>query len=162
MNTPENSADRRCPLCRTLLPKEQFNGMSRRVGECLLVSLDRTFGEAAAEYATTALHPIPLATILEVVAQRRSLKVEDLIGKVRSKEILLPRQLAIFLACELTGLASTQIGVAFGGRDHTSIFMARQTIKDRISAEPAFAAEVNGLITLIKATSEEREQSCGK
>lgn len=59
--------------------------------------------------------------ISRVVAEYYSISVEDLTGKSRRREVTVPRQIAIFLTREMTNMSLPQIGVAFGGRDHSTI-----------------------------------------
>jgi len=52
----------------------------------------------------------------------------DLIGSKRSQNIVYPRQVAMYLARDLTDLSLPKIGDAFGGRDHTTVMHATAKI----------------------------------
>ena len=67
--------------------------------------------------------------IEETVAAYFHVKVDDLHAKKRSRSIAFPRQIAMYLCCELTDTSLPQIGEFFGGRDHTTVMHARDKIK---------------------------------
>ena len=80
-----------------------------------------------------AAHPpggtISLETIVNCVADSFGLKVSDLAGHTRSRQLAWPRRVTMFLARELTDLTTTQIGQALGGRDHSTVIHALKTIR---------------------------------
>jgi chromosomal replication initiator protein len=59
--------------------------------------------------------------VLELVAVEYGLSADDLSRRGRSKEVVLPRQVAMYLLREVTQLSLPQIGEIVGGRDHTTI-----------------------------------------
>lgn len=71
---------------------------------------------------------ITLERIQQVVASRFNLSVSDLRGKRRTKEISLPRQMAMAISRNLTEASLPAIGEAFGGRDHATVLYACQKI----------------------------------
>jgi len=71
---------------------------------------------------------VTLDRIQRVVADYFNLSVSDLKGKRRSREISMPRQIAMALARELTEASLPAIGEAFGGRDHATVIYACQKI----------------------------------
>lgn len=72
---------------------------------------------------------VTLDRIQRVVADHFNLSVADLRGKRRTKEVSLPRQIAMALAREMTDFSLPAIGEAFGGRDHATVIYACQKIK---------------------------------
>src|SRR5699024_7337848 len=56
------------------------------------------------------------------------LRIEDLKGKKRTKNVALPRQIAMYLCRELTDASLPKIGEEFGGRDHTTVIHAHEKI----------------------------------
>ncbi len=66
------------------------------------------------------------------IADYYNISVGDLKSKSRKKNIAKPRQMAMFLMCELTSLSRQQIGYEFGGRDHSTVTYARDTIEKEI------------------------------
>ena len=71
---------------------------------------------------------ITIEKIQKVVAEYFKLSQADLKGKRRSKEISLPRQVAMALCRELTDASLPAIGAAFGGRDHATVLYACRKI----------------------------------
>jgi len=94
--------------------------------------------------------PVRLETIQRLVAHKYSLDVKDLKGQQRTASIALPRQLSMYLACVMTELSSTDIGRAFGGRDHTTVLHARKKIQKMLDEDPFFLELVNKLQADIK------------
>ena len=68
--------------------------------------------------------------IVRVVAEHFGLRPEDLVGGGRRKEVVLPRQMAMFLVRELTRASLPEIGQLFGGRDHTTVLYAIQKVQE--------------------------------
>jgi chromosomal replication initiator protein len=72
---------------------------------------------------------LTLDTILEVVQEYYSLKPKELLSRSKVRYIAQARQLAMYLARELTALSLEQIGVRFGGRDHSTVVHAQKRIR---------------------------------
>lgn len=88
--------------------------------------------------------------IQRVVAEYFSLSYNDLKGKKRTQNIVLPRQIAMYIAREITEYSTTELGLEFGGRDHTTVMHACQKIEDRIRSDPTLEPMIQNLIRLIK------------
>jgi chromosomal replication initiator protein len=73
--------------------------------------------------------------IQKLVAEHYSLTLEQLKSEKRSSQIVLPRQVAIYLSRELTGKSLSEIGRAHGGRDHTTVLHACRKI-ERLVRDP--------------------------
>ncbi len=95
--------------------------------------------------------PVRVETIQKVVAQKYSIDVKSMKSRSRTNEIALPRQLAMYLACTLTDLSTTDIGHAFGGRDHTTVIHAREKIAAMLEKDPFFVQLVTDLTEKIKS-----------
>ncbi len=79
--------------------------------------------------------PIPVTIIQREVCRYYSISHADLVGSKRSQAIVYPRQIAMYLARELTDLSLPKIGDEFGGRDHTTVMHACAKIQKLMSAE---------------------------
>lgn len=86
-----------------------------------------------------------IALIQKVVAQHYKVPLEAMKSKVRTAAYAFPRQVAIFLARELTNCSLTQIGQRFGGRDHTTVIHACQKIAELMETDVALKATVQQL-----------------
>jgi len=94
---------------------------------------------------------VRIETIQQAVSEKYSLEIKDLKSKSRMSEIVLPRQLAMYLACTLTDMSTPEIGKAFGGRDHATVIHSRNKIKQMIETNPFFLELVNRLIEQINS-----------
>lgn len=78
---------------------------------------------------------VTIDTVQELVAEHFGVSILDLKGKSRKKELVYPRQIAMYLAKEKTDLSLKSIGYHFGGRDHSTVIHAVQTISDLIGGD---------------------------
>lgn len=83
--------------------------------------------------------------IKKVAAEYYSVKIDDMSAKIRTKEIVTARQVAMYLARELTSASLPKIGEGFGGRDHTTVIHACEKIKSAIKVD----REVDGAVKSI-------------
>jgi len=95
--------------------------------------------------------PVRVETIQKLVSQKYSLDARDLKSRSRTSQVALPRQLAMYLACRLTDLSTTDIGAAFGGRDHTTVIHARDKISELLEKDFLFVDQVNKLTEEIRS-----------
>ena len=72
---------------------------------------------------------ISVDNIQRTVAEYYKIKNSDILSKRRNRNIARPRQMAMFLAKQLTSHSLPEIGEAFGGRDHTTVLHACRRIK---------------------------------
>jgi chromosomal replication initiator protein len=93
---------------------------------------------------------VTMDLVQRVVAEYFGLSLNDLKGKKRSKAIAFPRQLAMYIARDLTEFSTTEVGLEFGGRDHTTVMHACQRIEDRIKTDPTLAPAIQHLTRSIK------------
>lgn len=70
------------------------------------------------------------STIIDAVAAHFGIEREKLLGRDRSREIVLPRQVAMYLIREETNASLPEIGAALGGRDHTTVMYGCDKIND--------------------------------
>jgi chromosomal replication initiator protein len=77
--------------------------------------------------------------ILKAVADHYSLRPADLQGRGRSRSVARPRQVCMYLARELTDLSLEEIGLHFGGRDHTTVLHASRLIGAERAQDPQLA-----------------------
>ncbi|KPJ69704.1 chromosomal replication initiation protein [candidate division WOR-1 bacterium DG_54_3] len=75
--------------------------------------------------------------IKKVAAEYYSVKLDDMSAKIRTKEIAIARQIAMYLARELTASSLPKIGEEFGGRDHTTVLHAYEKIKSLMKSDPS-------------------------
>jgi len=88
--------------------------------------------------------------IIRVVADDYHLTPNDLKGKKRSAGIVKPRQIAIYLCRELTEYSLTEIGQAFGDRDHTTILHSHRIIEETSRSDTNLYSTLERLKRTIK------------
>ena len=94
-----------------------------------------------------AKNEISIATIQKQVADFYNITQGDILGKKRVKQIVMPRQIAMYLSREHTGSSLPKIGNEFGGKDHTTVLHAI----DKIEAELKKDTDLQNDITKLKA-----------
>ncbi|HIC93997.1 MAG TPA: chromosomal replication initiator protein DnaA, partial [Anaerolineae bacterium] len=85
---------------------------------------------------------LTLEQILETVANFYGLRVEDLKSRKRSKELVRPRQMAMYLMREEARASLPQIGEVLGGRDHTTVLYGHGKISDQIERDERLRREL--------------------
>ncbi len=78
---------------------------------------------------------ITIPLIISTVCEQYGVKQEDVISKKRNKEIVLPRQIVMYLAREYTDSPLEEIGRALGKKDHTTVMSGVNKIKDLITID---------------------------
>ena len=86
------------------------------------------------DFAINTRQNITLEKITSHICKYYGLQSDDLIGKKRPKNIVMPRQIAMYLCRIMTDASLPKIGLYFGGRDHTTVIHAYEKI-DKIRKE---------------------------
>ncbi len=95
---------------------------------------------------------ISIDLIKTVVSDKYGMDKKDFKSPRKTEAIAFPRQIAMFLACDLTEMSLPEIGDSFN-RDHTTVMFARDKIKQLVHSDPYFNEVINQLIAKIKAVS---------
>ena len=93
---------------------------------------------------------ISIDVIQKVISDNYQISVADLKGKKRDKKFVIPRQIAIYVARELTEMAYTDIGNEFGGKDHSTIMSAYNKIAEQIKIDSSLESKIQLYIREIK------------
>ena len=93
---------------------------------------------------------ITIETIQKVVADFYNLKVADLKSKTNSRNIAVPRQIAMYLCKSLTKASLPEIGREFGGKHHTTVIYSVNKISDLYDQKGHFHRIINSLIDSCK------------
>ena len=88
--------------------------------------------------------------IQKAVADQYNISLSDLRNKRRSRNIVFPRQVAMYLSRQLTNLSLPEIGEAFGGKDHTTVLHSWKKIDTDLKTNQNLKNIVEMLITAIK------------
>lgn len=90
-------------------------------------------------------HTLTIDLIQKRVAEHFDIRLSDMSSKRRPENIAFPRQIAMFLARQLTESSLNTIGEAFGGRDHGTVLHACRLVKDRMEVDQNVRQVVNYL-----------------
>ncbi|OVZ55037.1 chromosomal replication initiation protein DnaA [Pigmentiphaga sp. NML080357] len=124
---------------RKVLAYAKFHGRSITVDVCK---------DALKDLLSVSNGQITVENIQKTVADFYKIKVADMYSKRRPANIALPRQIAMYLAKELTQKSLPEIGELFGGRDHTTVLHAVR----KISESRAKQAELNHSLHVLEQT----------
>ncbi len=100
--------------------------------------------------ASTQKKVINIPYIQEVVCEYFGINREQLLSKSRKRDIALPRQLAMYFSKELTSNTFSKIGEEMGGKDHSTVMYACETIKDTSKIDKEIKKYVKELSEKIK------------
>src|SRR5437762_9852668 len=92
---------------------------------------------------------ITIAHIQRRVCEFVGVTLSDLKAKMRTRAIAFPRQVAMYLARQLTHSSLSEIGRGFGGKDHTTVLHAVDKIQTLLQEDPKFRKTIDGLIQSI-------------
>jgi chromosomal replication initiator protein len=98
--------------------------------ETRVVSIDRIQNETAAHY---------------------NVKISDLRGRTRTANVVMARQVAMYISRELTHASLTEIGEAFGGKNHSTVIHAIERIREEMEKNGTFISQVQNLVARIKS-----------
>jgi len=115
--------------------------------------------ELAREALRDKLRPLTAAgavgltsyAIQDAVAKEWGVTSEGLRSKTRTKNLTVPRQVAMFLMREMLGMQLVEIGATFGGRDHSTVIHSLERASAMIAEEPATSQRVARLKSALEA-----------
>lgn len=94
---------------------------------------------------------ISVENIQRVVSEYFRIPLKELVGPKRTRIYARPRQLAMGLARELTGDSFPEIGMAFGGRDHSTVMHACEKVTSLRGEDPIFDEDYKNLLRLLQS-----------
>ena len=117
--------------------------------------VDRQLAEDALKeiFARSEPRHVTCEDVMDAVAAYYSVTVDDLKSPRRSRDVAVPRQIAMYIARELVGAPLTLIGDAFGGRDHSTVNHACQ----KVAAEIKTAPSLNNLVSDLMQQLQEKQ-----
>jgi len=105
--------------------------------------------EALGDFLEEKKDTIDASDIVGAVCKYYKISTDDIFSKKKTKNIVEPRMIAIYLITELLSLPLSQIGEMFGGRDHTTIIHARDKITDEIKTNTRIRISVADIKNMI-------------
>jgi chromosomal replication initiator protein len=89
--------------------------------------------------------------IQKEVADSFGVRPADLKSKRRTRTVVLPRQVAMYLCRQMTGASLPEIGSFFGGKDHSTVIHSCNTIEEKKEKDPELKARIEALIKQLKS-----------
>lgn len=107
--------------------------------------------EVLAEFICDVNKNFNIATIMAAVAHHFEIKVSDIKSKKRTRNISVPRQIAMYLCRTKTKLSLPEIGRQFGGKDHTTVIFAHKKISETINKNNDLKKVINIIVSDIES-----------
>ena len=107
--------------------------------------------EVLAEFICDVNRNFNIATIMAAVAHHFEIKVSDIKSKKRTRNISVPRQIAMYLCRTKTKLSLPEIGRQFGGKDHTTVIFAHKKISININKNNDLKKVINIIVSDIES-----------
>ncbi len=101
--------------------------------------------EALKESAGERQEELQAEDIISCVCDFYKINKQDILGKKKNKEFVEPRQICMYLMCDMMNLPLVTIGQKLGGRDHTTVIYSRDKINDSIKLDRKLATEINDI-----------------
>ncbi|MDI6890522.1 MAG: chromosomal replication initiator protein DnaA [Thermodesulfovibrionales bacterium] len=94
--------------------------------------------------------PVTADYVQKIVCEYFGLKLADIKAKKRTKEVALPRQIAMYITKQLTDMSLSDIGKGFGGKDHATVIYACKQIEEKRAKDETFNRMIGNLLRKIK------------
>ncbi|MFM7208697.1 MAG: chromosomal replication initiator protein DnaA [Verrucomicrobiota bacterium] len=121
----------------------RISGLAGITGKPLdLATVEKLLHDILVEEAS---HTLTVEVIQRKVAEHYRIQMSDMTSKRRMQNIAFPRQIAMYLATQLTGMSLVSIGQAFGGRDHGTVIHARKTVTNQMEVDASVRRTVDYL-----------------
>ncbi len=88
--------------------------------------------------------------IMQTVCEYYGVTLNDMVGPTRKREITVPRQIAIYLTREMTGMSLPQIGSVFGGRDHTTVMHSCKLVEGNMGKNAGYKDIVDQITRMVR------------
>ncbi len=120
------------------------------------ITLDIAREQLKSTYSMSKDQSMSLDSIIRVVSDYFNISPYDIRGKKRTKSVVLPRQVAMYIARSITDFSTTEIGYEFGGRDHTTVMHSVQRVEGMIQSDIAVSNSIQNLIRQIQSFKREK------
>ncbi len=101
--------------------------------------------QVVTSYINSGRKEITVEGIQEIVAEHYAMPLDRILSRSRAREVVVARQISMFLSKKMTKKSLKSIGQNFGGKDHTTVIYAIKSVKNLIDTDSDFQAEVMAL-----------------
>lgn len=125
--------------------RELEGALNRILAHAMLIGREITIDSTAdllADLLRASSRQISVDMIQKRVAAHYGVRVSEMFSARRARNIARPRQIAMYLAKNLTSLSYPEIGRQFGGRDHTTVMHAVKTIENLMKSDAQLSEDV--------------------
>jgi chromosomal replication initiator protein len=120
--------------------------------------------DVTVEFAKEVLQPLldrrakepTIDDVQRIVCEHFGITLSELKSKRRTQNLVVPRQIAMFLTRKLVNASFPVIGAQFGGRDHSTVIHAQTTISQRQASDPALRATIERIERNVVGTTARR------
>ena len=134
--------------------RDMEGSMNRVTAYAALTKMELTL-EMARHVLRDVLHSenrvVGIDRIQNETAAHFNIRVADLRGRVRTAGVVLARQVAMYMSRELTNASLTEIGEAFGGKNHSTVIHAIEKVRDQMEKNGNFISQIDSLMTKIRS-----------
>jgi chromosomal replication initiator protein len=132
--------------------RELEGALNRIVASATFIGREITIESARdvlADLLRTSDRKVTIEEIQKKVAAHYSIKYSDMSTPRRTRQIALPRQVAMYLSKKFTTLSLPEIGKNFGGRDHTTVLHAFKKIEDVMAKDSNLSEDIRLLTSIL-------------
>jgi chromosomal replication initiator protein len=128
--------------------RELEGALTRLFAQVLLTQTEPTIEVArsvVAEIGKPRTKQLTIEQIIQMTAKHFNVPEERFMKKDRKKHVALARQVAMYLSVEMTNHSTVNIGLHYGGRDHTTVIYAHRMINQRMANDNTFKKKIKEL-----------------
>ena len=90
-------------------------------------------------------HPLTVDDIMETVCKHYGVSQQQVFSRSRKRDLVLVRQISMYLAQKYTKMPASRIGQLIGGRDHSTVLYSCASIEKQLKVDKAFQEEMNSI-----------------
>jgi len=113
--------------------------------------IDLQLAKEALKNIVSEEEPLTVDKIIHRVSSYFNVKVKDMCSKRRMRNIVLPRQVAMFFSKKFTDASLVEIGKKLGGKDHSTVLYAIKKIEEKMEKDPIFREMMEELEKKLKS-----------
>jgi chromosomal replication initiator protein len=105
--------------------------------------------DALKESASEQIEELQADDIITCVCNFYKVNKNDVLGKKKNREFVEPRQICIYLICEMMNLPLVTVGTKMGGRDHATVIYTRDKVTEQIKTDNKLATDINDIKNML-------------